>query len=387
MTVPRDPSPFRRPLRGPVPPAVPALTLILALAVAGGSLTGCTPGAGEAGGGAGTASAGPASEGSPDDVFATVGGDEVTRGEVETSAAQALERVQNQRLQCETEADQQRHQILENETRKMVRERLLEAEAEERGLTQEELLQAEVQSRVGEVSPEEVDAFYQQNQGQIRAPKEQVAGQIAEYLRQSRASEAYESFMQSLEEEADVSYEVGPYRVEIATEGEPAAGPEDAPVTIVEFSDFECPYCSRVVPTLKRVQEEYGDQVRLVFKQYPLPNHPQAQKAGEASLCAHDQGKFWELHDAMFADQQNLAPDALVAKAERLGLDVTAFRECLQSGRYAEAVQEDLREGARAGVSGTPAMFVNGRLVSGAVPYEEISRVVDEELERRGGAS
>lgn len=385
MTVSRDPSPFHRPLRGLLPSAVPALILALALAVAGGYLTACTAGAGDGEGGEGTGQA--AAEGSPEDVLATVGGEEVTRGEVEESAARALEGVENQRLQCETEADQQRHQIVENETRKMVRERLLEAEAEERGLTQEELLQAEVQSRVAEVTPEEVDAFYQQNQGQIRAPKEQVAGQIAEYLRQSRASEAYEDFMQGLEEEADVSYEVGPYRVEIATEGEPAAGPEDAPVTIVEFSDFECPYCSRVVPTLKRVQEEYGDQVRLVFKQYPLPNHPHAQKAGEASLCAHDQGKFWELHDAMFADQQNLAPDALVAKAEGIGLDVAAFRECLQSGRYADAVEEDLREGARAGVSGTPAMFVNGRLVSGAVPYEQISQVIDEELRRRGGAS
>jgi protein-disulfide isomerase len=359
--------------------------LLLALALAGGSFTGCSPGAGSDEGGA--VASGRAAAGSPEDVLATVGGEEVTRAEVEESAAQALEGVENQLLQCRTEANQQRHQILENETRKMVRERLLAAEAEERSLTQEELLQAEVQSRVGEVTPEEVDAFYQQNQGQIRAPKEQVAGQIAEYLRQSRASQAYETFMEGLEEEADVSYDLGPYRVEIATEGDPAAGPEDAPVTIVEFSDFECPYCSRVVPTLKRVKEEYGDQVRLVFKQYPLPSHPHAQKAGEASLCAHDQGKFWELHDAMFEDQQNLGPEALVAKAERLGLDVGTFRECLQSGRYAEAVEEDLREGARAGVSGTPAMFVNGRLVSGAVPYEQIAQVIDEELERRGGTS
>jgi protein-disulfide isomerase len=377
MSTIRDTSPLRR--------YVPTGLLILVLALCAGWTAACSPGAGSDEGGA--AASDRAAEGSPEDVLATVGGEEVTRAEVEESAAQALEGVENQLLQCQTEANQQRHQILENETRKMVRERLLAAEAEERSLTEEELLQAEVQSRVGEVTPEEVDAFYQQNQGQIRAPKEQVAGQIAEYLRQSRASQAYETFMEGLEEEADVSYDLGPYRVEIATEGEPADGPEEAPVTIVEFSDFECPYCSRVVPTLKRVKEEYGDQVRLVFKQYPLPNHPHAQKAGEASLCAHDQGKFWELHDAMFEDQQNLGPEALVAKAERLGLDVGTFRECLQSGRYAEAVEEDLREGARAGVSGTPAMFVNGRLVSGAVPYEQIAQVIDEELERRGGTS
>jgi protein-disulfide isomerase len=173
--------------------------------------------------------------------------------------------------------------------------------------------------------------------------------------------------------------------VEVAAEGEPAKGPADAPVTIVEFSDFECPYCSRVVPTLDRVKEEYGDRVRLVFKQYPLPNHANAQKAAEASLCAHDQGEFWAMHDAMFADQRNLGPDGLAAMAEEIGLEMEAFRQCLSSGKYEAAVKEDLDDGLAVGVSGTPAMFVNGRMISGAVPYEEIAQVVDEELEESGG--
>lgn len=373
MRIARDPNPVLR----LAPTGLLILTLVLGAACAAGG-----------GNGASEASAAASGEGSPDDVLATVGGEEVTRAEVAESAAQALDQVENQLAQCRMEAEQQRHQVIENETRKLVRERLLEAEAEGRGMTEDELLQAEVQGRVGEVTPGEVDAFYRQNQARIRAPKEQVAGQIEDVLRQQRESEAYEAFMVRLEEAAEVSYGIGPYRVEIATEGAPATGPAEAPVTIVEFSDFECPYCSRVVPTLERVKEEYGDRVRLVFKQFPLRNiHPNAQKAGEASLCAHDQGKFWELHDAMFEDQQNLAVPDLLAKAEGIGLDVDAFGECLESDRYADAVEEDLQEGSRAGVSGTPAMFVNGRLVSGAVPYEEIARVIDEELERRGGRS
>ena len=159
-------------------------------------------------------------------------------------------------------------------------------------------------------------------------------------------------------------------------------GPIDAPVTIVEFSDFQCPFCSRVIPTLKQIEESYGDKVRLVFRQFPLHRlHPQAQKAAEASLCADDQGKFWEMHDAMFADQRGLAVDSLKAKAAELELDTATFDECLDSGKYAERIETDLAEGAAVGVTGTPAMFINGRFLSGAVPYEQIAAVIDQELE------
>jgi protein-disulfide isomerase len=134
--------------------------------------------------------------------------------------------------------------------------------------------------------------------------------------------------------------------------------------------------------------EKYGDKVRLVFRQYPLGFHPFAQKAAEASLCAHEQGKFWQLHDAMFANQQGLAVDSLKAKAAELGMSAAAFNACLDGGQYADEVQGDMAAGTAAGVSGTPAMFVNGRFISGAVPLEEITKVIDDELRRQGvGAS
>ena len=176
-------------------------------------------------------------------------------------------------------------------------------------------------------------------------------------------------------------------RVEVESEGYPAQGPADAPVTIVEFSDFECPFCSRVVPTLERVKEEYGDKVRLVFRHFPLSMHPNAPKAAEASMCAHDQGKFWQMHDLMFEEQKQLSVVDLKSKAERLELDTEQFNQCLDSDKYADEVQQDMQAGQQAGVTGTPAMFVNGRLVSGAVPFEQIAPVIDSELARAKGNS
>lgn len=327
--------------------------------------------------------AGDAADGST--VLARVGDDVITRADAEKAAAEQLEQIDLELERSQIEAKQRRHDILETEARRLVQDRILEAEAGERGVTREQLLAAEVESRLGAVTPEEVEAFYEQNRGQIgNQPREQVIPQIESYLRQQRQAAAYEAFMTDLEAKHEVAYEVEPYRAELDVEGEPSKGPADAPVTIVEFSDFECPFCSRVVPALDQVEESYGDKVRIVFKQFPLTTiHPQAQKAAEASLCAAEQDKFWELHDAMFAAQDKLAVADLEATARELGLDGDAFAECVASGRHADAVKADQREGALAGVSGTPALFINGRLISGVVPYAQLAEVIDEELARR----
>ncbi|MEM6454225.1 MAG: DsbA family protein [Acidobacteriota bacterium] len=161
-------------------------------------------------------------------------------------------------------------------------------------------------------------------------------------------------------------------------------GDKDALVTIIEFSDFQCPYCSRVNPTIEQVKAKYGDKIALVFRHFPLSFHAEAPKASEAALCADDQGKFWEMHDALFADQQNLKVDGLRAKAEGLQLDMAAFNACLDSSKYAETVQRDLREGSAVGVSGTPAFFINGRFLSGAAPLENFTTIIDDELDRMG---
>jgi protein-disulfide isomerase len=175
-----------------------------------------------------------------------------------------------------------------------------------------------------------------------------------------------------------------PGRVDIATAGHPATGPATAPVTIVEFSDFECPFCGRLFPTLKTVEKIYLNRVRIVYRQFPLRKiHPRAEKAAEASLCAADQGRFWEMHDSLFSDQEHLTVDDLKARAVTLKLDAAAFNACLDSGRKVAAIDSDIADGAKAGVNGTPTMFINGRMMPGAQPYATIQAVIEEELQKK----
>jgi protein-disulfide isomerase len=310
-------------------------------------------------------------------VIATVAGQPVTEAEVRAKASDAFK-------QLEREYQTNQHQLLDTQLHQTVQDRLLEAEAKAKGVTKEQLL-ADV--KPAEVTDADVDAFYEQNKAQIPRPKEQVAPQIRQYLQQQRQTESRSNFFKQLEAKYKVEYKLEPMRTEVAAAGFPARGPETAPVTIVEFSDFQCPFCSRVVPTLEQVRAKYGDRVRLVFRQFPLGIHPNAQKAAEAALCAKDQGKFWEMHDAMFKDQQGLAVDGLKAKAAAVGLKADEFNACLDSGKKADEVKRDMEAGTQAGVNGTPAMFINGRLISGAVPIDQITTVIDDELSRKGVAT
>jgi protein-disulfide isomerase/copper chaperone CopZ len=155
-------------------------------------------------------------------------------------------------------------------------------------------------------------------------------------------------------------------------------GDFNAPITLVEFSDFECPFCARHYSTLKRILEEYKGKVRLVYKHFPLRFHPNAQKAAEASECAGEQGKFWEYHDKLFENFQNgYSLEKFKLWAKELGLDTTKFNDCLDSGKYAQKVKDDYQEGLQKGVSGTPSVFVNGELIVGAVPYEVLKQKID----------
>jgi protein-disulfide isomerase len=327
---------------------------------------------------------GAAEEPAGGDVVAEVMGEKITRADLEEKASQHLQQVEAQLEQCQKQAEQSRYQALEANLHQLLEEKMLDAEAEARGMTRDELVTAEIGAKITDVTDAEVDTWYAQNQQRVgNRPKEQLAPQIKQFLSQQRQQEAHDSYIGSLEEKYEARVLLEPPRTEVAATG-PAKGPDNAPVTIVEFSDFECPFCSRINPTLDQVRETYGDKVRIVFRHYPLPMHPNAVKAAEASMCAHEQGKFWEMHDLLFAEQQQLGVDALKAKASQLGLDTEDFNQCLDSGEYTDEVQADLQAGTAAGVSGTPAMFINGIPVSGAVPYEQISSVIDEELERKG---
>lgn len=237
------------------------------------------------------------------------------------------------------------------------------------------------------VTEADVEAWYVANQARLQGrPLAALRVPIRQFLVDEQRERLLGEFTAGLENGREVEIFLEPYRVEFDNDNHPAYGPEDAPVTVVEFSDFECPYCSGFTATLDQLKADYGGKVRLVYWQLPLSQiHANAQKAAEASLCADDQNMFWELHDAMFAEQGMLSVADLKRKAGRLGLDQAAFDSCLDSGENAPRVAADVRMAERLGISGTPAVFVNGRPVEGgAVPLEMLVEVIEDELARSG---
>ena len=170
----------------------------------------------------------------------------------------------------------------------------------------------------------------------------------------------------------------------VNTAGSPSIGPKDAPVTVVEFSDFQCPFCGRVVGTMKQIEKEYGDKVRIVFKHLPLAMHTKAPQAHAASQAAANQGKFWEMHDLIFSNQREMSEEKYVEYAKQLGLDVDQFKKDMADPATKRRVDADVAEAGRLGVTGTPGFFINGKFTSGAKPFSEFKRIIDEQLREQG---
>lgn len=169
----------------------------------------------------------------------------------------------------------------------------------------------------------------------------------------------------------------------INTAGAPTKGPDAAAVTIVEFSEFQCPFCARVVPTLKQIEDTYQDRVRIVWKHLPLPNHKDAVGAALAAEAARKQGKFWEYHDTLFANQNRLGPDDLKQHAKDLQLDLKRFEADLLNTDEKKKIEADVAEANKLGITGTPGIYINGRFIAGAQPFETFAKIIDEELSKR----
>lgn len=318
---------------------------------------------------------------------AVVNGQTITQADLEKAAESELKSLDIKKLQNDAGLAQEKQEILQKALDDLAAEKLIEAEAAKEGKTKEQLLDAEVESNVDTPSAEEVDAFYEANKDRISIPKAQALPQVKQYMIDRSRSHYHDVLIARLKKDFGFKSYLEPLRTQIATAGFPTQGPDNAPVTIVEFSDFECPYCGGLFPTLKQIEKAYPETVRIVYRQFPLTNlHPHAMKAAEASLCANEQHKFWEFHDSMFGNQRELSVPDLKQRAVDLKLDTKTFNECIDSGREAAAIQADIQEGARAGVTGTPAMFINGRLLSGNQPYADIKEVIDDELQRKQAA-
>ena len=294
-------------------------------------------------------------------------------------ASAVEQRAHDQLFQIKT----QEYQIKLRALDAMIAEQLVQREAKARNLAVEELLKQEVEAKTAPVAPEQVEAGYEQQKLRFKdKPEEDAKKLIEDELRQKAGQERRVAFVKELREKAGVKVLLEPPRVAVDAANAPVRGPKDAPVSIVEFSDFQCPYCIRVVPTLDKLRAAYGDKIRIAFRDFPLPFHPFAQKAAEAAACAAEQGKFWEMHDKLFAASGKLGVPELKTYAGELSLDADAFAACLDGGKQAADWKADLAAGQRLGVTGTPAFFINGRMFVGAQPFENFSAVIDDELQR-----
>ena len=308
---------------------------------------------------------------------ATVGEHVITRAQLEEHVRPKLIELENQR-----------YETLREGLDELIADELVKEEASARKITPAELEKQEVAAKVAEPTDEEVQKVYDANKAQLGTQTlEQVKPRIVEYLKQQGTERRRQEFIAALKKTHKTTVALRPPVIEVATAGRPErGGGAKAPVTIIEFSDYQCPFCGRAEGTVDEVMKEYGNKVRLVYRDFPLPMHPLARPASEAANCANAQGKFWEYHAKLFANQTALAEDKLKEYAKDVGLDAAKFDQCLKDKPFKAAIDKDVADGEKVGVNGTPAFFINGRMLSGALPLDKFKEVIDEELTAKGGS-
>jgi protein-disulfide isomerase len=266
----------------------------------------------------------------------------------------------------------------------IVANRLLDAEAKKRGIDRATLVEQEIASKAPNPTEADIQAWYQANPARVNgAALDQVRAPIKNLLIEQRMDAARSTFVDALKAKTTVTVTLEPPRAEVTDGGRPPRGAAVAPIELIEFSDFQCPFCQRANPVVEQVLKTYGSKIKFVYRHYPLPNHPNARPAAEAAACAETQGKFWEYHDRLFANPTKLADADLKAHAAALGLDTAQFNTCFENRQQKAGVDKDVADGESVGVTGTPAFFVNGRSIEGAQPFEAFKRVIDEELARK----
>ncbi len=352
---------------------LPASALLAALLLAP---LGCSRGGGSTSSG-GAASA-PAAAASPTvsgvGVVAEVNGAPILAGDLDQKAAARLARVRQEEYEI-------RRQALDD----LIAERLVAAEAARRGISPEELYRREVAARTPPVPEATVASLYEQNKARFgTSSREQALARIREVMTERSQQARRAAFQKELRDKAQVAVRLDPPRVAVTVPATaPVDGPAGAPVSIVECNDYQCPFCHRAQSDVEQVLARYRGKVRLVHMDFPLDGHPGAFPAARAARCAGEQGRFWEYHRNLMNVSGSLDQADLEGRAEKLGLRPADFGACLGSGRHDQEIRSAFEQGESLGVSGTPAYFVNGRMLSGARPLEDFSQVIDAELAGR----
>jgi len=304
-------------------------------------------------------------------VLATVNGQNITSADIEDSLRPLIYGVQ-----------EQVYNLRKQDVELKINDTLLEQEAQKRKVTTRALLETEVTAKVPVVSEAQAQKFYDENKDRINGDFSQMKYQIIQYLQERENQQANAAFASRLRSTAQVQTFLTapePPVYTISTDDQPAKGNPAAKVTIVEFTDFQCPSCAQAQPILERIADEYADRVRFVVRDFPLSQHAEAMKAAEAAEAAREQGKYWEYVAILFRNQSALQVDKLKAYATQIGLDRAKFDAALDSGRFTDKVHRDMLEGQRVGVNGTPTIFVNGRRISDR-SYEGLKAVVEAAL-------
>jgi protein-disulfide isomerase len=308
-------------------------------------------------------------------VIAEIDGVKLTRAEFEGKRYESLFQARNAFFEAERKAVDE-----------FINDYLLERQAQKEKLTVTELLERHVNGAIEKDPAEDVLRVYYEGIDTTE-PYEAMRGKIIEAIRQRRLAKAKASYMQSLRSAANISLHLAPPRAGVSLKDVAMRGPQDAPVVLVEYADYECPYCQQIQPVLQKLETEYKGRLAFVYKDVPLPMHTHAEKAAEASQCAASQGKYWEYHDLLFETKQ-FEISQLKANARTLKLDGAAFDKCLDGGEKAEVVQRQLTEAQGLGIPGTPGFFVNGRFINpnGSIGYDTLRQVVEEELRAASAA-
>jgi len=301
-------------------------------------------------------------------VVAEVNGDKLTAADLEQQEGSKL-------LQSRYAYYEVQRKALDD----LIDQHLLEIQARKQNLTVDQLLDHEVNGKLpAEPTDDQVHVYYEGVE--TDKPFDQdMKEKIRQHIHEARVTKAKAAYLKTLRSQAKIMVELAPPSAAVDLAGSPILGPKNAPVVLVEFADYQCPYCQKVHGELEQLHKEFGDKLAIAYKDLPLPMHPFAEKAAEAARCAGVQGKFWEFHDKLFVDKK-LEPADLKQEASALQLNTTQFDACLDSGSQASAVQKDAAEGRRLGLSGTPSFFANGHFFSGAVTYEALRDMVAQQL-------
>ncbi|MGA2580596.1 MAG: thioredoxin domain-containing protein [Bryobacteraceae bacterium] len=301
------------------------------------------------------------------DVVAEIGGHKVTRAELEQKKAAKLFQARNQLYIAERDALNQ-----------FIDDQLLEEKAQAEHLSVEQLVQRDIISHISDPTEDQLQVYYEGlgTDEPFATVREKILGHIHEL----RVSKARSEYLKDLRNQFSVLVTLSPPSAHVSLEGAEIRGPKNPSVTLIEFADYECPYCQQIHAELKKLMQQFDGKMAFAFKDCPLPMHRRAGKAAEAARCAGDQEAFWEYHDLLFENGGKLEVAQLKEYARTLKLDTGRFDKCLDSGAQTAVVQKGLQEAKELGISGTPSFFINGHFFSGVVKYEDLRGMVEKEL-------